>query len=184
MLGTRFELGSLKLKRNSQADWDSVKASAQRGRLDSIPSDIFVRYYSSLRRIGADYCEPIGVVRTVHCYWGPSRTGKSRRAWDEAGDQAYPKDPRSKFWDGYRGQQHVVLDEFRGGIDIAHLLRWFDRYPVIVEIKGSSVPLTATTFWITSNLPPHEWYPGLDADTLDALMRRLNVVHFPTTPFL
>jgi len=35
--------------------------------------------------------------------------------------------------DGYRGQEHVVFDEFRGGIDISHVLRWFDRYPVIVE---------------------------------------------------
>lgn len=181
---TRFEIGTLKLKRNSQTDWDSVKSDAQRGRLDSIPSDIFVRYYSSLRRIGADYMQPIAIERTVFCYWGATGTGKSRRAWEEAGIDAYPKDPRSKFWDGYRSQPNVVFDEFRGGIDIAHLLRWFDRYPVIVEIKGSSVPLSATRIWITSNLPPHEWYPELDAETLAALMRRLTIVYFPENPLL
>ena len=54
-----------------------------------------------------------------------------------------PKDPRTKFWDGYRNQENVVIDEFRGAIDIAHILRWFDRYPVIVEVKGSSVVLSA-----------------------------------------
>lgn len=95
------------------------------------------------------------------------------------GLQAYPKDPRSKFWDGYRGQAHVVIDEFRGGIDIAHLLRWFDRYPVIVEVKGSSVVLNAKKIWITSNLAPEAWYPDTDQETIAALRRRINVTHFP-----
>jgi len=76
------------------------------------------------------------------------------------------------------GQEHVVVDEFRGGIDIAHLLRWFDRYPVIVEIKGSSVVLSATKIWITSNIPVEEWYPTCDPETMAALRRRLKITHF------
>ena len=46
----------------------------------------------------------------------------------EAGLDAYPKDPLSKFWDGYSGQESVVIDEFRGVVSISHLLRWLDRY--------------------------------------------------------
>lgn len=71
----------------------------------------------------------------------------------------------------------MVIDEFRGGIDIAHLLRWLDRYPVIVEVKGSSVVLKAKKIWITSNLNPEQWYEGLDQATTQALLRRLNVTH-------
>jgi len=71
-----------------------------------------------------------------------------------------------------------VVDEFRGGIDIAHLLRWCDRYPVIVELKGSSTVLSATKIWITSNLSPDDWYPELDVETKAALRRRLNITHF------
>lgn len=110
-------------------------------------------------------------------FWGATGVGKSRRAWAEATFDAYPKDPRTKFWDGYRGQEHVVIDEFRGGIDVSHLLRWLDRYPVNVEIKGSSTTLCAKKFWITSNLPPEQWYPDLDEATKLALLRRLNVTH-------
>lgn len=110
------------------------------------------------------------------CYWGPTGTGKSRRAWDEATFDAYPKDPRTKFWDGYRGHRNVVLDEFRGAIDIAHLLRWMDRYPVIVEVKGSSVVLEAEKIWITSNLHPRDWYKELDYPTYQALERRMEIV--------
>jgi len=65
-------------------------------------------------------------------------------------------DPRSKFWDAYSGHEHVVIDEFRGGIDISHMLRWLDRYPVLVEVKGSSVCLKAGVIWITSNLHPRD----------------------------
>jgi len=117
--------------------------------------------------------------RTVTVYWGPTGTGKSRRAWDESGLDAYPKDPRTKFWDGYQSQPCVVIDEFRGAIDVSHLLRWFDRYPVLVEIKGSSVVLVADRIWITSNLRPDAWFPELDGSTLAALLRRLHVVEFP-----
>lgn len=116
--------------------------------------------------------------RTTVAFWGPTGTGKSRTAWDEAGMDAYPKDPRTKWWDGYTGQEHVVVDEFRGGIDVAHLLRWLDRYPVLVETKGGSIPLRATKFWFTSNLDPRNWYPDLDAETQAALIRRLEIKHF------
>lgn len=173
--GTRFELGSKPTQRGSSVDWDAIRASAKRSALDEIPGDVYVRYYGNLKRIATDNMEPVAQQRTVRVYWGPTGTGKSRRAWDEAGTDAYPKDPRTKFWDGYRGHTRVVIDEFRGDIDIAHLLRWFDRYPVIVEVKGSSVVLRAEEIWITSNLEPDRWYPGLDAETRAALMRRLIV---------
>lgn len=110
-------------------------------------------------------------------FWGPTGTGKSRRAWAEAGMDAYCKDPRSKFWCGYQAEQHVIIDEFRGGIDIAHLLRWLDRYPVRVEIKGSSMPLAAVKFWITSNIHPDDWYKETDYQTMDALKRRLEIIN-------
>lgn len=135
-------------------------------------------HYHTLRSIRADHCKPTAITRTCNVFWGATGTGKSRRAWDEAGMDAYAKDPRTKFWCGYSGETNVIFDEFRGAIDIGHLLRWLDRYPVNVEIKGSSTPLRCKTIWITSNLSPSEWYPGLDEATLSALLRRLTVVHF------
>lgn len=175
---TRFELGSLPLNRSSKSDWQSILDAARLGKFDEIPPDVLVRHYGSIKRIRQDNLQPVAMERVVHVFWGRTGLGKSRRAWAEAGLDAYPKDPRSKFWDGYCSQPHVVIDEFRGGIDIAHLLRWLDRYPVIVEVKGSSTCLVATKIWITSNLAPTDWYPDIDSDTRDALLRRLNVSHF------
>lgn len=173
--GTQFELGERPFKRNCSTDWASVVDNAKRGRMENIPSDVLVRYYGNIRRIAMDNLQPVAQEREIIVYWGPSGTGKSRRAWNEAGFDAYPKDPLSKFWDGYRDQPNVVIDEFRGGISIGHVLRWFDRYPVIIEVKGAGVVLSAKKIWITSNLPPEQWYPDLDEATKQALMRRLTV---------
>jgi len=174
--GTRFELGSKPTKRNCKSDWDAVWAKAVEGDLLAIPAPIRIQHYRTLRTIRADYSSPLAVERKIVVYHGPTGTGKSRRAWEEAGWDAYPKDPRSKFWDGYRDQRNVVIDEFRGGIDIAHVLRWFDRYPVLVEIKGASTCLVAQNIWITSNLHPRDWYKELDYVSYLALERRLEII--------
>jgi len=173
--GTQFELGAKPFSRNSRVEWENVWTAAQSGDLSAIPANVRVVNYRTIRAIGSDYSRCIGMVRECRVFWGKTGTGKSRRAWDEAGLEAYCKDPRTKFWDGYQTQEHVVIDEFRGGIDIAHLLRWLDRYPVRVEIKGSSKPLLAKKIWITSNLRPGVWYPDVDEETIAALMRRLVV---------
>lgn len=181
-----WEWGAKPIRRNSKVDWESVWTACVAGDLDSIPASIRVVSYRTIRAIASDFSVPTAIIREVWVFWGRSETGKSRRAWQEAGLSAYSKCPRSKFWDGnprlmlgYQDQEAVVIDEFRGGIDVSHILRWCDRYPVRVEIKGSSRPLVARKIWITSNVDPRMWYPELDHDTLEALLRRFNIVHFP-----
>lgn len=176
VVGTEFEIGQLPMHRSSPTDWEAVRKNAMASSFDAIPADVYVRYYGNLRRISQDNLQPLPQVRSVHCYWGPTGVGKSRRVWWEAGPEAYPKDPRTKFWDGYRGSSNVIIDEFRGAIDIAHMLRWLDRYPCLLEVKGSSQVLRANNIWITSNLPPHLWYPDLDSTTLEALLRRIETI--------
>lgn len=180
--GTQFEFGGKPIRRNNADDWDGIKRSALAGDFDSIPSDVFIRYYSSLRRIHKDYLRPVAMVRTCRVFWGQTGTGKSHRAWAEGGDNSYIKDPRTKWWCGYQAQEAVIIDEFRGVLDISHLLRWLDRYPVLVETKGGAMPLMASKFWITSNLHPKDWYPDLDAETYRALERRIEIIHF-ANPF-
>lgn len=176
-IGEPFEFGQLPHRRHVAADWDLVRKNAEKGNMAAIPSDIYVRYYGNLHKIRADNFQPTFRQVEVVCYWGLTGTGKSHKSWEEAGSTSYSKDPRTKFWCGYTDQTNVILDEFRGAIDISHLLRWFDKYPVRVETKGSSRPLLATKFWITSNLQPSEWYPDLDQATLKALLRRMKVVN-------
>jgi len=176
--GTQFELGKLAFKRNCPKDWDELWNCAKSGRIDDIPADVRLTHYRTIKQIEKDHLQPIAVERTIYVFWGAAGTGKSRRAWQEAGLDAYPKDPCTKFWDAYQGQENVVIDEFRGEINISHILRWFDRYPVNVECKFGATTLRAKKIWLTSNVDPREWYPTVNQDTKDALMRRLIITHF------
>lgn len=178
--GRRWEWGSMPFKRNSKTDWEKVKEKAKAGELDDpcIPSNIFVCHYASLKKIKMDYMQGEPVEKDVQVFVGETGLGKSRKAWSEAGFDAYPKIPTTKFWDGYQGQSHVVIDEFTGQVEITHMLRWLDRYPVLVETKGSGTVLKARKIWITSNLSPEDWYSTAPKVQMNALLRRLNVTIF------
>lgn len=180
--GTQFELGAKPIRLNCKTDWEQVWEDSQGGNIMAIPPFVRVKSYRTIRAIASDYVKPRAMERCCKVYWGVTASGKSHRAWEEAGPEAYPKSARSKFWDGYQGEEDVVIDEFRGAIDIGYLLTWLDKYPLRVEVKGSSMPLNAKRYWICSNLEPKDWYPEIDHVTLAALLRRLEVTYFDT-PF-
>lgn len=179
---TRFEKGTLRMNPSAKADWDLIFDQAKSGDFSQIPSHVKIRSYHTLKSIAKDHMKPTPTERTIKVFWGPTGTGKSHTAWQEATFDAFPKDPCTKFWDGYLDQDNVVIEEFSGDIGISHMLRWLDKYPVIVEAKHGAVPLKAKNIWITSNIDPRDWYQGKNATTaqIDALMRRLEVIHMDT----
>lgn len=177
--GTQFELGAKPIDRASSTDWEEIWNRAESGDIMRIPANIRVVSYRTIRAIGADFAKPVPTERKCYAFIGTTATGKSRRAWEEAGEQAYSKCPMSKFWNGYQGQSNVVIDEFRGDIAISHMLRWTDRYACHLDTKGASQPSLVKNIWITSNIDIDRWYPLIDPETVDALKRRITVVYFP-----
>lgn len=112
------------------------------------------------------------------CYWGMPGVGKTRRVMSEVnGDSCYwlPRPSGKTVWfDGYDGQEDVVIDEFTHWIKRDLLCRLCDRYPFRVETKGGSVPFLAKRIFITSNLAPFQWYPQVG---LGPMTRRLTGAH-------
>lgn len=105
--------------------------------------------------------------------YGPPGCGKSHLALSEAGEGAYwlsKANSERVFWDGYDGQENVVIDEFEGWLTKTFLCRLLDMYPMQVETKGSAVPLAVKKIWITSNHRPESWFP---MKGLGAVARRL-----------
>lgn len=154
---------------------------AKRGSIDEIPADIRIRTYHTLKRIRKDYeVAPFRPNIKVKVFCGPTGTGKSHRAFEEASD-AYIKGSTTKWWDGYAGQKRVIIDEFRGQIAIEHILKWFDKYPCFVEEKGGQLALRAEEFWVCSNKHPRDWYV-MDVETIEALLRRLDITVFSHDP--
>ncbi|MEM2002796.1 MAG: hypothetical protein QXT77_09145 [Candidatus Methanomethylicaceae archaeon] len=133
------------------------------------------------------------VPMNVRWYWGPTGTGKTRRAYWEArqlGGDVYIKSTNSKWFDGYDGQKIVIFDDLRSSwFEYSYLLKLLDRYPTRVECKGGSRQWLAETIYVTSPFRPDEMYDKMqerdqDRDSIAQLVRRVTCVeHMPMTPF-
>lgn len=105
---------------------------------------------------------------------GAAGVGKTRFVYEtwanDEGGLWIAHDPDLKWFDGYRGEQTVLIDDFRGGADFAFLLRLLDVYPLQVPVKGDFEPWRAERIILTSNTEPNEWYKH---DDLAPLLRRI-----------
>lgn len=118
---------------------------------------------------------------TVTVIVGPAACGKSYFVQQKRKDDAYwiqPPAPGQQVWfDGYKGQDTIVLDDFFGWMSFNFLLRLLDRYPLPLPVKGSTVDARHREVIITCNRPPWEWYPAIrdkQLMTMDALYTRLS----------
>ncbi|QMW68653.1 replication-associated protein [Crucivirus-97] len=115
-------------------------------------------------------------------YYGPTGTGKSLKA-REGTDKTNRYNlvvEDNGFWNGYTGQETVIIDDFRGEIKFAQLLKIVDMHEMNVKIKGGDpVPLLAKTVIITSPLHPRDVYFNVlsDDDNFDQFERRFEIVH-------
>lgn len=108
--------------------------------------------------------------------YGPSGVGKSRKALEMAGDDAYWWNG-SQWWDGYDNHEVVIIDDFRPNHPLDYMLRLFDRYPLSLPVKGSHVNMLAKRFIVTSIHPPSSMYRILD-EPPKQLLRRIKEIIF------
>lgn len=119
---------------------------------------------------------PAQCVKVVHWYYGPTGTGKSKLAFELAGEDYWVSGKDGKWYDGYWGQKVAIFDDFRGDFCPLHtLLRLTDRYPYRVEVKGGSIWFNPKTIIITSTYSPYECYSQVP-ESIQQLMRRITVL--------
>lgn len=118
----------------------------------------------------------------VYWYWGSTGTGKSKTAFQQAMEDGswYAKDPSNQWWDGYNGQEVVVIDDYRRDFcTFSYLLRLLDQYPLIVSVKGSTTQFLAKKIYITTPKNVRETWDSRTEEDLAQLERRITqVVHF------
>lgn len=116
------------------------------------------------------------------CY-GKTGTGKTKYCYDKW-PQLYRKPCDTRWFDRYQGQNVVLLDDFGGAMSkmsLLYLLQLLDRYPLLVEAKGTYVNLMATTIVMTTNHHPRKWYDYQKREeSYLALMRRVHKVLYFT----
>jgi len=115
------------------------------------------------------------------CLWGPTGTGKTRRVWDRCDAlEVVPylwENGMPTWWDGYSGQKHVIMDEFRSQLPMSYVLRLMDRYAMRVQYKGGSCQFVADYLYFTSSKHPRDWYSDSDQDKIDQLLRRFDAIY-------
>lgn len=133
-----------------------------------------IRYHAGFSKLIMLSQKNVFEEKTVTVFVGETNAGKSHKCWENAGINAYAKDG-SKWWDGYIGQEDVVISDYDGAWPLIFLLNLFDKWPCRVESKGSSCMMKAKRFWIGSNIHPSEWYKKAPKSQIDALLRRLTI---------
>ena len=173
---------SEKGKKNKER-WDEALKAAKEGRFEDIPSDIRLRYHSSIKKIREDCIEKPKVLNELDNEWryGPTGTGKSRTAHESYPD-AYIKKANTKWWDGYIDQEVVIIDDFdKYHVQLGYELKiWLDHYPFPAERKGGSVMIRPKKIIVTSNYTPQEIWE--DPKTLEPILRRVELVRFGESP--
>ena len=138
-----------------------------------------IKYHNGLKAvIAATRVERTEPPR-VALFYGPTGTGKTKQAYAQFPD-LFRKHPGTRWFDGYEGQESLLLDDFGGAsskLRLDYVLQLLDRYPFTLEIKGSYTPLLATKIVITTNIHPKMWYDySKREEQYKALARRIHGV--------
>lgn len=144
--------------------------------IEQYPSEC-VRFSSSLFRLRAFQKPPAREAVKTFVFYGPTGTGKTHLAFELAPDAYRVMYGNCGTWfDGYDGQETIILDEFDGTqMCISKLLQICDKYKYRIEFKGGSTWAAWTTVFITANHDHRCWYDSLKVGQarVEALGRRV-----------
>lgn len=134
----------------------------------------YVRYHKSFEEYRNLRLPKLARDVEVYCLYGLPGTGKTRFVFESFPDCYITSDPTLKWFDGYMGEEVMLIDDYRGDGVGSFLLRLLDRYPLRLPVKGGHVPMAATKVFITSNMEP----PFGHGDIIEPLRRRFKkVIH-------
>lgn len=135
-----------------------------------------LRYHSAITRVQLEFFSARTEPPVVWWIHGPTGVGKTKFAYDRD-PGLWSQSDNLKWFDGYHGQEAVLLDDLRAHVvPFSFLLRLLDRYPLKVPVKGGFVNWIPKRIYITSCYTPEECFPDISGNTIDTigqLLRRI-----------
>lgn len=161
-----------------------VKSFVPREQLAKLHPEVYVRYHAGFDKLCSFYSaereRPVPFVFWLH---GPSGSGKTRWA-TEFLSKFGPGDSvqcEGQFVLGLRaGTKSVLLDDFRPrDMPFNQLLRFTDRYKVVVNVKGGHEWLVAEYILISCIFAIDRCFNGIAEDLTQLKRRVTKVISFP-----
>lgn len=177
-----WELGERDREQGKRSDLIDLAEAVKNGQNDhqiALEQPVaYAKFARHIRDLRFAYFEPLrrDVSTLVIC--GTTGCGKTFWCFEHFPDLYrvnWRKDGHI-WWDGYRGQDVILFDDFYGEVALADMLHLLDIYPLRLEIKGSTTVAAWTKVIITSNAQAATWYSplaGHDPGKIAALHRRL-----------
>lgn len=155
-------------KQSIQERWELAKA----GKFEELPPEM-LRTYEHIHRKYAPRPKDRARLDNLWIYGG---SGKGKSRWVRENFPVFYTKMMNKWWDGYEGEEVVVLDDFDPSHAAAfcYLLKiWTDHYVFRAEIKSTSEMIRPQIFIITSQYTIEQCFPK-DAgnEAFDAISRR------------
>ena len=117
---------------------------------------------------------------TVEYWFGDTGLGKTRTVMEHFGyENVYRVTDYRYPFDGYRGQDVLVFEEFYNSIRIQEMLTYLDGYPLDLPCRYANKTACYTKVYILSNVPFDEQYREIFRDnrkTFDAFCRRISCI--------
>lgn len=130
--------------------------------------------YLKYKPLSTDY-----IKKTVIWIWGKSGTGKTKKAYTYIKEKTFWRSKSNlKWFDGYYGQEIVIIDDFREShCSHSELLELLDGYEISVPVKGGFTIWRPKVVIITTPKKP-EYYIPIGEQSTQLLRRITETIHF------
>lgn len=118
-------------------------------------------------------------LQTMYIY-GQTGAGKTRSIMELYGyDKVFRVTDYEHPFDGYKGQDVIVFEEFRSSMRIGDMLNYLDGYPVELRCRYANKVACYTKVYLVSNIPLTDQYRDIQdtqSETWNAFLRRIHSV--------
>ncbi len=149
-----------------------LDSGASMGDVARAAPELFVKMYRGFQEYALRTNNHPRTFRSAVIWrWGKYGTGKSWFVKNKHAGNLYIKEPAHKWWNGYAGQEAVLIDDFdatdgfwRTKEGLRTLLRLIDEGPCQVEFKGGMMEFNSRFIYITSEHHPSTYWSGNELD--------------------